>query len=255
MFIGGNEPLILLHSVDALRCAAFHVARSGIHSKGTWMADVFTTAFQFAKRVRLHGEGVFKRSGVVLRAAALRAVRARLHWLAPLLAGAFLAGCAPTSPPEGITAVTPFDLQRYQGRWYEQARLDHSFERGLTDVSATYQPQPDGSVRVVNRGFDPAKGEWREAVGKALFVGEHDTGSLKVSFFGPFYGGYHVAALDPAYRWALVVGPDRSYCWVLTRDKHLDPAQREAIFARARALGIDTSALISVPHERQDPSQ
>lgn len=257
MFIGGNEPLVLLHSVDALRCTAFHVARSGIHSKGTWMADVLTTAFQFAKRVRLHGAGVFKRSGVVLRAAALRAVRARLHWLAPLLAGAFLAGCAPTSPPEGITAVSPFDLQRYQGRWYEQARLDHSFERGLTDVSATYQPQPDGSVRVVNRGFDPAKGEWREAVGKALFVGEHDTGSLKVSFFGPFYGGYHVAALDPAYRWALVVGPDRSYCWVLTRDKHLDPAQREAIFARARAraLGIDTSALISVPHERQDPSQ
>ncbi|PLT17659.1 MULTISPECIES: lipocalin family protein [Ralstonia] len=203
------------------------------------MADALTTAFQRAK----HG---------------LRAVRAGLQrWtLVPALAGTMLlAGCVPTSPPEGITAVTPFDLQRYQGRWYEQARLDHSFERGLTDVSATYQPQPDGSVRVVNRGFDPAKNEWREAVGKALFVGSPDTGSLKVSFFGPFYGGYHVAALDPGYRWALVVGPDRSYCWVLTRDRQLDPAQREAIFARARALGIDTNALILVSHERQDPSQ
>ena len=135
------------------------------------MADALTYTFQLAK----HG---------------LRAVRACLQWLVPLLAGAtLLAGCVPTSPPEGITAVTPFDLQRYQGRWYEQARLDHSFERGLTDVSATYQLQPDGSVRVVNRGFDPAKSEWREAVGKALFVGSHDTGSLKVSFFGPFYGG------------------------------------------------------------------
>ena len=164
-----------------------------------------------------------------------------------------LAGCGSSNPPPGITAVTPFDLQRYQGSWYELARLDHRFERGLTDVSAAYSPQPDGSVRVVNRGFDPSTGQWREAVGKALFTGLPTTGSLKVSFFGPFYGGYHVAALDADYRWALVVGPDRSYCWILARDKRLDPAWREAITARAKALGIDTSALLWVPHERQDP--
>ena len=108
-------------------------------------------------------------------------------------------------------------------------------------------------MRVVNRGFDPSTGQWREAVGKALFTGLPTTGSLKVSFFGPFYGGYHVAALDADYRWALVVGPDRSYCWILARDKRLDPAWREAITARAKALGIDTSALLWVPHERQDP--
>ncbi len=167
---------------------------------------------------------------------------------------ALLAGCASTSPPPGITAVTPFDLQRYQGRWYELARLDHRFERGLTDVSATYQPQSDGSVRVVNRGFDAATSQWREAVGKAFFTGEPTTASLKVSFFGPFYGGYHVAALDKDYRWALVVGPDRGYCWVLARDKRLTPAQREVITARAQALGIETSALIWVSHERQDPA-
>ena len=164
-----------------------------------------------------------------------------------------LAGCGPSNPPPGITAVTPFDLQRYRGNWYELARLDHRFERGLTDVSAAYSPQPDGSVRVVNRGFDPSTGQWREAVGKALFTGLPTTGSLKVSFFGPFYGGYHVAALDADYRWALVVGPDRSYCWILARDKQVDPAWREAITARAKALGIDTSALLWVPHERQDP--
>ena len=133
---------------------------------------------------------------------------------------------------------------RYGGRWYEQARLDHAFERGLTDVSATYESQPDGSVRVVNRGFEPTTGMWRQAIGRALFTGDHSTGSLKVSFFGPFYGGYHVAALDPDYRWALVVGPDRSYCWILARDKHLDPVQRESVVARARGLGIDTAALI-----------
>jgi apolipoprotein D and lipocalin family protein len=191
----------------------------------------------------------------LMPSAVTQARRGRLQWLALVLAGGVLmAGCAPTTPPPGISPVAPFDLQRYQGRWYEQARLDHSFERGLTDVSATYEPQPDGSVRVVNRGFDPATGMWREAIGKALFTGDHDTGSLKVSFFGPFYGGYHVAALDPGYRWALVVGPDRSYCWILARDKHLDPAQRESIVAKARALGIDTAALIRVSQDRQDPA-
>ena len=165
-----------------------------------------------------------------------------------------MAGCANTSPPPGVEAVTSFDLQRYQGRWYELARLDHSFERGMTDVSATYTPQADGSVRVVNRGFAAASGQWREAIGRALFTGAPTTGSLKVSFFGPFYGGYHVAALDPDYRWALVLGPDTSYCWILARDKQLDAAQRDAIVARAQALGVDTHALIWVTHKRQDPA-
>ena len=67
-----------------------------------------------------------------------------------------LVGCSSTTPPSGITPVTPFDLARYEGRWYEMARLDHSFERGMTDVSATYQRQSHGSVRVLNRGFDTA---------------------------------------------------------------------------------------------------
>lgn len=182
--------------------------------------------------------------------------RQRLGLLALLLAGSalLLAGCASTRPPPGVTAVTPFDVQRYAGRWYELARLDHAFERGMTNVSAGYTVQADGSVRVVNRGYAPATGQWREAVGKAWFTGAPTTGSLKVSFFGPFYGGYHVAALDPNYRWALVLGPDTSYCWILARDKQLPAAQREAIVARAQALGVDTSSLIWVPHERQDPA-
>jgi len=166
-----------------------------------------------------------------------------------------LAGCASTSaPPSGLQAVSPFDLTRYQGQWYELGRLDNWFERGLTNVSANYSAQADGTVRVVNRGFDPSAGQWREAAGKALFTGPASTASLKVSFFGPFYGGYHVVALDADYRWALVVGSDRSYCWILARDKQLHPAQRDDITARAKAMGIDTSALIWVTHDRQDPS-
>ena len=166
---------------------------------------------------------------------------------------ASLAACSSTSPPAGITAVSPFDLARYEGRWYEMARLDHSFERGMTDVTATYQRQGDGSVRVLNRGFDTGKNAWRQAEGKALFTGDANTASLKVSFFGPFYGGYHVAALDADYQWALVVGPDRSYCWILSRTKQLAPGVREQLVARAQALGIDTQALIWVTHDRTDP--
>ena len=168
--------------------------------------------------------------------------RQRLGLLALLVVGTglLIAGCASTRPPPGVTAVTPFDVQRYAGRWYELARLDHAFERGMTDVTATYTAQADGSVRVVNRGYASATGQWREAVGKALFTGAPTTGSLKVSFFGPFYGGYQVAALDPDYRWALVLGPEPNYCWILARDKQLPAAQRDAIVARAQALGVDT---------------
>jgi len=171
-----------------------------------------------------------------------------------VVVASLLAGCAQIGPPPGVRGVQAFDLQRYQGLWFELARLDHSFERGMSDVSARYSTQPDGSVKVINRGFDAASGQWREAIGKALFVGEPTTGSLKVSFFGPFYGGYHVAALDPNYQWALVIGPDLGYCWVLARDKHLGAAQRDAIAAQAKALGIDTAALIWVAHTRQDPT-
>ena len=179
----------------------------------------------------------------------------------PLLLAAFatgvaaMLGCASSSPPAGIVAVTPFDLQRYQGQWYELARLDHVFERGMSDVTATYTPQGDGSVRVLNRGFVTDSGKWRDRVGKARFTGAPNVGSLKVSFFGPFYGGYHVAALDSDYRWALVVGPTRSYCWVLARDKVLAPATKQAIVARAQALGIDTAALIWVSQEQTQPTE
>ncbi|VVE37801.1 Outer membrane lipoprotein Blc [Pandoraea eparura] len=179
-----------------------------------------------------------------------------LRWLSALsLSFTFLllSGCASTSPPPGVSPVSPFDVSRYQGRWYELARLDHAFERGMTDVSATYTPQPDGSLRVLNRGFDTANGQWREVTGKALFIGSPSVASLKVSFFGPFYGGYHVAALDPDYRWALVLGPDTGYCWILARDKHLGASERQRIVARAQALGVDTTALVWVTHDRVDP--
>ena len=162
---------------------------------------------------------------------------------------ALISACS-TAPPEGLQSVTSFDVQRYQGTWYEIARLDHSFERNLTDVSASYKVQADGSVQVINRGFNTVKNEWKEAVGKALFTGESDRGSLKVSFFGPFYGGYHVVALDPAYRWSMVVGPDRDYLWILARDKQLDPALKDTLLRQAQAFGLPLDKLIWVSHTR-----
>ncbi|MDP3439989.1 MAG: lipocalin family protein [Azonexus sp.] len=163
-----------------------------------------------------------------------------------------LAACS-TAPPEGLRPVTSFDLNRYLGQWYEIARLDHSFERGMSDVNATYQLQNDGSVKVINRGYDTQRQAWKEAIGRALFIGDSNTASLKVSFFGPFYGGYHVIALDQQnYRWSLVAGPDRDYLWILARDKILPADIREQLVAQARALGFATDKLIWVEQKWTD---
>ena len=175
--------------------------------------------------------------------------RAALRRFGLLACLALLSACS-TAPPEGLQAVTPFDVQRYEGTWYEIARLDHSFERNLMDVSARYTVQADGSVQVVNRGYHTLKNEWKEAIGKAKFIGEPTRGALKVSFFGPFYGGYHVVALDPQYRWSIVVGPDRDYLWILARDQQLEPAVKAQLLAQAQALGLATDKLIWVSHTR-----
>lgn len=163
-----------------------------------------------------------------------------------LIVVALLAGCG--GVPAGLRPVSGFQLERYLGRWHEIARLDHGFERGLTQVTADYRLLPDGRVEVINRGYDPAKAAWREAKGVARFQGARDVGSLEVSFFGPFYGAYNVLVLDPDYRHALVAGPDRDYLWILAREPRLDRATLDRLVAQARAWGFATEALIFVPH-------
>lgn len=166
-------------------------------------------------------------------------------------AAGLMTACS-TTPPLGVHPVKPFAINSYLGTWFEIARLDHRFEEGLTDIQATYSLETDGSVKVLNRGKQVSNGQWREAVGKALFTGGRDEGSLKVSFFGPFYGGYHVAALDPDYRWSLVVGPDRDYFWILSRDPKISPALRDQLIRRAQSLGIATDRLIWTPQQGKD---
>ncbi|RPI14100.1 MAG: lipocalin [Lysobacterales bacterium] len=170
-----------------------------------------------------------------------------MHRIA-LIALMFIAGCAQL--PEGVEAVDGFEVDRYLGQWYEIARLDHPFERGLENITATYAPGDDGTIDVLNRGYDVAKGEWREARGRARFAGPPDRAMLEVSFFGPFYGGYNVIELDPDYQLALVSGPTRSYLWILSRRPDPPREAVDRLVERARELGFATDALIYVKHDR-----
>jgi apolipoprotein D and lipocalin family protein len=150
-----------------------------------------------------------------------------------------------TSIPKTVQPITGFDVNRYLGTWHEVARLDHSFERGLTQVTATYSKRDDGGIKVVNRGFNEAKSKWKESEGKAYFVGQDTVGHLKVSFFGPFYGSYVIMELDKEdYNYALVCGPDYSYLWMLSRKKELDADVKEMLIEKAKESGFKTEELI-----------
>lgn len=151
--------------------------------------------------------------------------------------------------PDGITPVTGFQVERYLGKWYEVARLDHSFERGLEQVTAEYSPRDDGDIRVINRGYNTAKQQWEEAEGRAKFVGAKDVGQLKVSFFGPFYGGYNIVELDPNYQYVLIAGNDREYLWLLSRTPKLDAAVQQRLVNKAKSLGFATDKLIFVKQD------
>jgi apolipoprotein D and lipocalin family protein len=146
--------------------------------------------------------------------------------------------------------VQDFELARYLGTWYEIARLDHSFERGLDNVTAQYSLRKDGGVNVTNRGFATGESRWQEAQGKAYFVNQPQEGYLKVSFFGPFYGSYVVFELDREhYQYAFVAGPDTSYLWLLARTPEVDQALIQRFTEQADRLGFDTSSLIFPKHK------
>lgn len=164
-----------------------------------------------------------------------------------LLLSLLFTGCV--GIPENVKPVDNFDVHRYLGKWYEIARLDHSFERGLTRVSAEYALREDGGLKVTNRGYSAQK-KWKEAVGKAYFVEEPSKGYLKVSFFGPFYGSYVIMDLDQDnYQYSLVCGPDKSYLWILSRTPTMQTEVRNRLIANAAALGFDTSRLIYVTQD------
>jgi len=159
-----------------------------------------------------------------------------------------LTGCL--GMPESVRPVSGFELNNYLGKWYEVARLDHSFERGLTRVTAEYRLRDDGGVSVLNRGYSEKKNEWQEAQGKAYFVESPTDGYLKVSFFGPFYGSYVVFELDrDNYSYAFVSGPNTDYLWLLSRTPSVEPEIMEKFIRMSAERGFDTSSLIYVRHD------
>ena len=154
-----------------------------------------------------------------------------------------LVGC--TGAPQGITPVSNFELQRYLGTWYEIARLDHSFERGLSQVTADYSLRDDGGVRVLNKGYDAEQQQWQSAEGRAYFVDNPDTGHLKVSFFGPFYGAYVIFKLDQDnYQYSYISGYNRDYLWLLARTPTVSDDVLQDFVTTAQKLGFATEALI-----------
>lgn len=166
---------------------------------------------------------------------------ASLVWL-------LLGGC--TAIPDKVVPITSFEIDRYLGTWYEIARLDHSFERGLSHVSAEYSLVEQGVIQVVNQGYSSEKGQWKRVTGKAKFVGAADTGHLKVSFFGPFYSSYIILDIDrDAYSYALVCGPTREYLWLLAGEKALGQKQQAALIDKAASLGFPVDELIFVSHQ------
>ena len=184
--------------------------------------------------------------------------RSEKGWLAQIsplgktsLASAFLvtlliSSC--TTRPDTVKAVSEFDINRYQGIWYEIMRLDHSFERGLTNVTATYGIQKDGTVGVLNQGFDREECRWEQANGTARFQGGKSIASLSVSFFWPFSGGYHVFALDKNYKYALVSGPSLDYLWILGRKPEMKKDVKDKLISKARGSGFLVDKLIQVDH-------
>ncbi|WP_297893117.1 lipocalin family protein [Shewanella sp.] len=171
-----------------------------------------------------------------------------------MLSALVLTGCL--GMPNYVEPVKDFELDRYLDKWYEIARLDHSFERGLTQVTAEYSLKPDGGVKVINRGYSAAKQEWKEAEGKAYFVNGENEAYLKVSFFGPFYGAYVVFGLDQQnYQYAFISGPDTDYLWLLARTPTVSPEVIQQFVEMASARGFDTNSLIYVEQKAAEVKQ
>lgn len=166
----------------------------------------------------------------------------RLNLMVVLLL--FISAC--TTVPEGIKPVQSFEVEAYLGKWYEIARLDHGFERGLSQVTAEYSLRDDGRIRVINRGYSAADDKWEQAEGKAYFVEDKNTAHLKVSFFGPFYGSYIVFELDPQYQYAFISGPSRDYLWLLARQPQVSDKLKSEFIAAAKAKGFAADELIFV---------
>jgi len=153
--------------------------------------------------------------------------------------------------PKGAVAVNPFDKGRYLGKWYEIARKDFKYERGLSNTTAEYSLNDDGTIKVDNQGYNAIKLKWSQAIGKAKFIGDENIAMLKVSFFGPFYSGYNVIAIDDEYRYAMIAGKSLKYLWILSREANIPVEIKDKYLKIAEEIGYNTIDLIWVRHDKQ----
>lgn len=159
-----------------------------------------------------------------------------------LIAGILFSGCSRSTAD--LAAVRNFQVEKYLGRWYEIVRLPHYFEHDLDEVTADYSMNPDGTVKVVNRGW--RSGEKKEIIGKAKL--KHPemrplTGELRVSFFGPFYSDYRIIELAPDYSYAVVTGSSRNYLWILSRRPAMPQALLQELLTRLKGQGFAVDKL------------
>ena len=164
-----------------------------------------------------------------------------------LAACLLMTGCRSTS---NLEVVSDFEIERYLGVWYEAARLPHGFEKNLSSVSAHYAFNDNGTIKVLNRGFNDETQQWEEIEGVARLRGSGGKGWLKVSFFKPFYASYKVIYLNDDYTQAIVTGPSYGFLWILVRDPALPNTAIESLVYRAGAFGFDTEKLILVDQSK-----
>jgi apolipoprotein D and lipocalin family protein len=176
-------------------------------------------------------------------------------YIAPILIGAGIAfvltSCKSTIPKKAV-AVTNFDKAKYLGKWFEIARLDYKWEKNLNNVTAEYSLKDDGTIKVDNRGYNVKKDKWEESIGKAKFVKKDNVGMLKVSFFGPFYAGYNVIAVDPDYKYALVAGESLKYMWILSRETTIPESVKADYLIKAQEIGYNVTDLVWVTHDKKN---
>ncbi len=174
----------------------------------------------------------------------------KMMYIIPSLLLALLGLSTCSSIPKGAVAIKQFEKEKYLGKWYEIARLDFKYERNLNNTTAEYSLNPNGSIKVVNRGFNYKTGKMVQANGKAKFASEENVAMLKVSFFGPFYGGYNVIALDKEYNYALVAGDRLKYLWILSRKTTIPDDIKNQYLKLAESIGYKTSDLIWVEQDK-----
>lgn len=201
-------------------------------------------AFNFVKKCPQHTTATAYLNVICVKNKAVK----RISFFAVCTLVLLCLGCK--TIPKNVAAVNNFDKQKYLGKWYEIARFDFSFERNLNNTTAEYSANPDGTIAVVNQGYNTKKQQWKQARGKAKFVGPETIGMLKVSFFGPFYAGYNVLAVDPDYQYALVAGKNRDYLWILSRQTTLPESVKKDYLQIAERHGFDTGKLLWITHDQ-----